>query len=121
MAIAINPAQGACESGRADRSVSRPAEVWDVESRTNGRKESSDVRTLGAGTRTGELRVRSVEDVTDVEAGSFEPRRENRESVLLGGLFAATLIVGSFIGGAFGQTEVAPSGVPPQDAVVSAR
>lgn len=94
------------------------SEVWDVNrggSRAGGQVA---VRTLAPSNRTAERTEAVVEDRGSSWEDGFEPGRERRDNLALGGLMAAALIAGSLFGGAFGAGE-AP--VHPASVVEAAR
>lgn len=107
MSVAINPVQKH-HGVRSNRpSASLPAEVWDVDSVGGNRRCAADVRTLNRDIRTHDaLRSAAVRTPRD-RSDSFEPRRENRESIFLGAFLAAALMIGSVFGGVLAGPEAA--------------
>lgn len=94
------------------------SEVWDVNGGGTCGRKAATVRTLAHANRTAE---RTDTPVCKPDAGEherFEPGRERRDNLALGGLMAAALIAGSLFGGAFGTGDVP---VPSSSSVEAAR
>lgn len=82
---------------------SAPAsEVWDVPRAAARSTKSASVRTLEPSYRTLERDDVAASACAAEQAAGFEPGRERRDNLALGGLMAAALIVGSLFGGVFG-------------------
>lgn len=110
MSVAINPVQNRRSAG-ADRPLaSLPAEVWDVDSVGRDRTCAADVRTLSREVRTHDAMRTAAFRAPRDSSDSFEPRRENRESIFLGVFLAAALMIGSVFGGVLAGPEAAPNG-----------
>lgn len=110
MTIMIHPHGGAPAS-----------EVWDVPRAIPGAAESPGIRTLAPAYRTLKRDDTAADHLDAVDADGFEPGRERRDNLALGGLMAAALIVGSLFGGAFGTDHDAASPNSAVEAVVQAR
>lgn len=91
MTIMIDPQGGAPAS-----------DVWDVPRAVARPAKSASVRTLEPAYRTLERDGVATSARAYEPAAGFEPGRERRDNLALGGLMAAALIVGSLFGGVFG-------------------
>lgn len=99
MTVKVHPFGGASAS-----------EVWDVNRGGSDGRKAAGVRTLAPANRTAERTSATACGRDDVGHERFEPGRERRDNLALGGLMAAALIAGSLFGGAFGTGDVpAPS------------
>lgn len=110
MTIMIHPNGGAPAS-----------EVWDVPrvgSHTGG---GATVRTLSSSYRTAGRSVMDADVRASQRSDGFEPGRERRDNLALGGLMAAALIAGSLFGGAFGAGDAPTQPVGGVEAAVQAR
>lgn len=108
MSVVINPVSAAKKPTRVQAPVVPPAEVWDLESPARRPACARAVRTIDVGDRTSERSVKRSRRNADAAGSSFEMRRENRESVLLGAVLTAALIIGSAVGGAFSSGDEVP-------------
>ncbi|MEH0146284.1 hypothetical protein V6D40_01225 [Corynebacterium sp. Q4381] len=89
------------------------SEVWDVNRGSSRTGERAVVRTLAPANRTAERTAAPAGGRALPQHDGFEPGRERRDNLALGGLMAAALIAGSLFGGAFGAGDapVQPSSV----------
>lgn len=106
MSLAIDPAQNVRTPRDAEVSITSSAEVWDLGGPSRGAGFSAPVRTLPDRTRTNGPNLGSCPSGRSVRVGAFEPHREKRESLILGGFFTAALLIGAVFGGVFSDSGV---------------
>lgn len=121
MSVVINPSHKAETYRRGCASPASAVEMWDVSGIQRTGAVMGNVRTLPVGGRTVGRTPAPPTDAAKPRGKTFESHRENRESVILGGLFTVALLLGSAFGGVFSGGGEAPMEESAHVSVASAR